>query len=512
MLRTGSDYLKALDDGRTVWVGNEQIDDVATHPLTRDYAARVAEFYDLHHEPALQEELTFVDENGERRSMMWFRPTDVDGLARRRRYYTTIARQMGATAFARLPDANNSVMLTYIDDPEPWEAASVGTEGRGLADNIRNFWAFIRDNDINTVPHFVDPQTDRGRESAQAEGPALRVVETREDGIVVNGVKAIGTGTAFGDWIHVGVFFRPGIVAEQIIFAVLPVNTDGVTVVCRPSLVEDDATEHPLSTRGDELDSTVIFDNVFIPWSGVFHLGNPEHAMLYPQRVFDWLHHHIVARATLRAEVMMGLTILMAQSIGTDVIPAVQTRIARIVGYYETLRAHLLSSEYAGFVSPGGHWKPNIQLVDFGRAYHIENLPLMRHELIDLCGRASMIFPTEEQWQDENLRRWLEPLQTGPTGRPYDRIKLSRAIQDLFLSNWGDRQFVFENFQGTPLMMIRFLTMRRAEYAADGPATELARQIAGLDLDFGVDETEYAATADYAKAQDAGGQTVAARV
>jgi len=39
MLRTGEHYLKSLDDGRVVWVGNTQIDNVATHPLTRAYAA-----------------------------------------------------------------------------------------------------------------------------------------------------------------------------------------------------------------------------------------------------------------------------------------------------------------------------------------------------------------------------------------------------------------------------------------------------------------------------------------
>ena len=44
MLRTGEHYLKSLNDGRTVWVGNTKIDNVATHPLTRDYALRTAEF------------------------------------------------------------------------------------------------------------------------------------------------------------------------------------------------------------------------------------------------------------------------------------------------------------------------------------------------------------------------------------------------------------------------------------------------------------------------------------
>ena len=62
MLRTGKQYLEALNDGRVVWVGNEKIDNVATHPLTRDYAQRTAEFFDLHHRKDLQDMLTFVDE------------------------------------------------------------------------------------------------------------------------------------------------------------------------------------------------------------------------------------------------------------------------------------------------------------------------------------------------------------------------------------------------------------------------------------------------------------------
>nr|WP_279617357.1 hypothetical protein [Streptomyces bungoensis] len=42
--------------------------------------------------------------------------------------------------------------------------------------------------------------------------------------------------------------------------------------------------EHPLASQGDELDSIIVFEDVLIPWNRVFHIGNPEHASLYPQR------------------------------------------------------------------------------------------------------------------------------------------------------------------------------------------------------------------------------------
>jgi len=501
-MRTGEQYLEALDDGRVVWVGNERVDNVATHPSTREYAQRIADFYDLHHRADLQDELTFVDGDGERRSVQWLAQRDKEGLLRKATYYEKVMRLMDGSVWTRTPDANNSVLLTYYDDPEPWEQQSVGTEGRNLSESMRNFWQFAMENDLNVSPAFVDPQTDRGREEAQAESPALRLVESTDEGIIVRGVKAIGTGSAFGDWIHIGVFFRPGIPSEQIIFAVTPTNTEGVKIVTRESVVQDDTVEHPIAARGDELDNVVIFDDVFIPWSQVFHLGSPEHAMLYPQRVFDWLHFHIIVRAKVRSELMMGLGLLMTESIGTSVLPPVQTRLAILVGFHQTMRAYLTAAIEEGFYTPGGHYKANILLVDFGRAYWLENLPKMAFELLDLCGRSALIFPTEKQWENEDLRRWLEPLQTGPTGRPHDRLKISRVIRDLFLSDWGGRLAMFENFQGTPLMMVRFLNMRRAEFAASGPAADLARQVCGIDP-VRRDETEYLEQADYARAQDA---------
>ena len=46
----------------------------------------------------------------------------------------------------------------------------------------------------------------------------------------------------------------------------------------------------------------MIFDNVLIPWKYVFHIGNPDHAKLYPQRVFDWGHYYaLVARLCARS-------------------------------------------------------------------------------------------------------------------------------------------------------------------------------------------------------------------
>jgi aromatic ring hydroxylase len=501
-LRTGEHYLNSLNDGRVVWVGNEKIDNVATHPLTRDYARRTAEFFDLHRREDLQDALTFVDEEGVRRSMTWFQHRSKETLVRKRRYHEFIMKHFVAASCPRTPDVQNYILVTYVDDPQPWESAAVGADGRGLARNIVEFYRHAMENDLVCAPHFVDPQADRSSADAHGNSPALRVVSSSDEGIVVNGVKAIGTGSAFGDFLHLGVFFRPGAKGDQIIYGVCPANQKGVTIVCRESVVKADPTEHPLAAQGDELDSTVLFDNVLIPWKYVFHIGNPDHAKLYPQRVFDWVHYHALVRQAVRAELLAGLAILVCEHLGTAKIDAVASRLAKIIGFQQSVYAHVIASEDLGFYTPGGLYKPNIQLFNWGRVYFLQQFGGMIHELIDLCGRSALMFPTEAQWQDPAMRPWFERLNNGPTGVPYDRIKLARVIRDLYLTDWGGRLYMFENFNGTPLQTLLSLTLKRAEFTGAGPFAAFARKVAGIDVKQD-QATEYKTTADYAKAQDA---------
>ncbi|AEA24441.1 4-hydroxyphenylacetate 3-hydroxylase family protein [Pseudonocardia benzenivorans] len=502
-MRTGRQYLDALDDGRRVWVGDELIDNVATHPATRAFARLTADFYDLHHRPDLEEVLTYVDDDGVRRSMMWFKNTDRDGLRRKRRYHETVMRLLGAGSAPRSPDVNNSVLRTYVDDPQPWSDQSIGTDGRDLTAGILDFFEEAKAGDLNCAIAFVDPQTDRSRESAQAESPALRVVSRSDDGIVVTGVKAIATGAVFCDVLNVGVFYRPGIPEEQIIFAAVPANAPGVTMVSRESNVRDGETvEHPMAAQGDELDTTVIFENVFIPWNRVFHLGNPAHASYYPQRVFDWVHYEGLVREMVRAELMLGLALLITEHTGVAQLPPVTARLAQFAGFHQTLKAHVLGCEEEGFLTPGGTYKPNVLMFDFGRAYYLENIARLSAELVDLAGRAALVFPSEGQWQEPALRPWLEALHTGPVGRPHDRLKISRVIRDLFQSDWGARMATFENFNGTPLLAIRTFTMKRAEMSAAGPVADLARQICGIETVREEDRTDYLTQAEYARRQD----------
>jgi aromatic ring hydroxylase len=257
----------------------------------------------------------------------------------------------------------------------------------------------------------------------------------------------------------------------------------------------------------------VYFDSVLIPWPQVQHIGNPDHAKWYPQRQFDWIHLETQIRHCVHAELMVGLALLLTQSLGTGSGPVVQAQLAELIRFRETCRAFMLAAEETGFVTPGGLYKPNNIFVDFGRAYYLENQHKMVNMLIDFCGRGVVIQPTKKELDDPYIGPKLAEALRGPEISARDRIKIFRQISERFLTEWGNRHEMFEKFNGTPLYLINLLTMQRTEYQVDGPLTELARQVLGFgdtaELCKRTQEAEKAShyasvrfQPEYAKAQD----------
>lgn len=482
-MRTGSEYLESLRDGRNVIIDGERIEDVAKHPLTRGYAAQAARFYDMHHEPENQASLTFVDEDGTRRPIGWLYPRNQEDLGRRRDYANQMIRSFGGGAFGRLPQSNNGNWYALVDDPAPWAELSKGTpESVDLARNIIADFETNRDADLWTVPLLNDVQRDRSDPEAAARNPMLRVKERNDEGIVVAGWKGVSTAVIFADTMLLGNVVKPGTEPEHIIWASVPVNHPNVTHVGRISnaVPAESAFERPLSSLGDELDTMAFFDDVFIPWEHIYHLGDVDHARLYAQRAFDFEHADTLHHMIVNAELMTGLAVLIAQTTGTLQHPVVGSDIADLVRFHETLRAFTIASEATAFVTPRGLCKPNNIFYDFGRAHYLENVSRLSEKIVEMCGRSAVLLPSEKDFEDPEIGTRLLEMFHATTMSAHDKMRLFKFVKDRFLSDWAGRYRAFERFQGTPLFLIKLLTMQRIATDPGGPITELAREATGL--------------------------------
>ena len=309
MIRTGEQFLESLRDGRRVLCAGEMIDDLTTHPKTRGFAHALAEYYDMHHDPHHQDEMTFVDEHGERWAKHWFLPHSKEDLVERREYHDYIFRHWSRGGmFTRPPASMLPVFYTLYQDPEPWESESQGHGGRPLAQNIRDKWEYLKSNDLSASPMFLDVQGDRSDPDSVADTPMLRIVDKSDDGIVVRGWKAIGTGVAFANEIFMGILWKPGPIAEQIVFGLVPANHPGRDPRRAPLARRSRrrSVRPPTRDRGDELDGMAYFDDVLIPWDRVQHSATLTTPSSYPQRLFDWIHAETQIRHVLHAELIVG--------------------------------------------------------------------------------------------------------------------------------------------------------------------------------------------------------------
>jgi aromatic ring hydroxylase len=91
-----------------------------------------------------------------------------------------------------------------------------------------------------------------------------------------------------------------------------------------------------------------------------------------------------------------------------------------------------------------------------------------------------MLSPTDADMDDEYLGPPLIKALAGSNISARDRTKIFKVIRDRYLSEAGTRNQVFERLNGTPLVVMRFLTLQRMEYSVDGPMAELARNVCGL--------------------------------
>jgi aromatic ring hydroxylase len=84
--RTGQQYITGLQEHpREVWIEGERVQDVTTHPALRNGVRSVAALYDMQHDPALREEMTYASPTtGHPVGLSFLAPQSVADLERRR--------------------------------------------------------------------------------------------------------------------------------------------------------------------------------------------------------------------------------------------------------------------------------------------------------------------------------------------------------------------------------------------------------------------------------------------
>jgi 4-hydroxyphenylacetate 3-monooxygenase len=459
--RTGQDYIKGLQEQpREVWIDGQRVADVTTHPALCRGVRSIAALYDMQHDATLRDETTYRSPtSGDPVGLSFIVPKSLEDVQRRGQMMLHWARA-SCGMMGRSPDFLNVNFAA-------WAAAS-DYFARNRAEyrtNIERYYEFIREHDLTLTHALINLQRQRSPSGAQhlSEDTALRVVRETDAGIIVKGSRVLATLGPISDEIAV---YSPrlrkmseGSSPYALNFSI-PCGTPGVKFLCRESFdLGRSHFDHPLGSRFEEMDAVVFFDNVLVPWERVFLLGDVDLVNDTAVATHSHVHtaHQGAAKNIAKSELMLGVALLMAETLGSTQVPHVQERLAELMVHTEVMKASLRAAEVDAKLDRWGVMCPAGLPLEVIRTLFMNVYPRMV-EILQLMGSSSfMIIPSEADFQSA-LKPEIEQYLATDSASARERVKLFRLAWDMACSAFAGRQVLYERFfAGDPLNRAQFL-------------------------------------------------------
>jgi len=449
-LRTKEDYFRSLRDDREVYSKGEQIEDVTTHPATRGMIQTQGELYDLQRDAEYQDQLTY-EEDGTRYSIFYKRP-EAEADLEARRVASKLWMDYTCGVSGRAADFLAGGVTGMAISHEHFD-----TEEGKFGQNVLEYYERCRENDLCLTHALVDPQIDRTEGSSfreaddSADRPGvLRKVDENEDGIVVSGARMLATLGAQAEEILVYPFgfYTPDKSDQAIAFAI-PAAADGVRQICRPSLSANDAHNHPLSSRFDEMDSFVVFDEVTIPWERVFIDANHEVANGWRDTAYQNMAlHQTSVKDWAKAEFGFGVAMMLAESTGVDEYLQIEAKLGEIATMIEQTRSCVIAAEcQASEHGETGYFVPEGSSLSAVTSSFPDMYPRIIEIIRDIGGSGLIGVPAWEDLEAEDpLGGDVERYFRGKDMDARERMGIQKLAFELAIAGMGGREELYERF------------------------------------------------------------------
>ncbi len=447
--RTGQQYIDGLRDReREVWLGGERVRDVTRHPGLSGGVKAIAHLYDMQHDAKLKKVMTYKSPStGDRVGRSFDMPKTKEALETRSKMMLNWARAT-CGMMGRSPDFMN---VTFA----AWGAAAdfFGEKRPEFADNMRRYVEYIRENDVTLTHSLINLQRSRNVTGMfnLKEGTALEVMRETSAGIVVKGARILATLGPLADEIAV---YSPRLARhseDHSPFAVnfsIPCSTPGLKFLCRDSFdLGRSHFDHPLGSRFEEMDCVVFFDDVLVPWERVFLLYDVERLNATPHVTHSTAHsaHQGAAKNLAKCEFILGVALLMTQTLGNAQLPQIEAYIGELMLTTELMRACMRAAEADAEVDRWGVMCPAILPVESTRNLMMTAYPRMIEILLLLGSSSFLIQPSEKDFAGP-LRPEIDQYLATDNTAAQDRVKLFRLAWDAAGSAFGSRQVLYERF------------------------------------------------------------------
>lgn len=445
--KTGAEHIRSLKDGRSVYLDGELVADVTEHRAFRNAVRSAAALYDFQARPENLELMTFAPDASNRRvSRAWQMPRDYDELVQRRRALQAWAGLSGGF-LGRSPDHLASTLVGQCMGIEVFRNRSP-ERAKALAD----YFDYARRNDLFLSYVIINPQAERSKDwGAQKEDLVARIVDEDSSGITIRGAKMLGTSSIMANEVLVTNMqpLKPG--EEELAFAcALPMNAKGLRVLSRKSYEAHAVSlyDNPLSSRFDENDALMYFDDVKVPWERIFVHRDTDlcRAQFHDTPSHTYQNYQAQIRLSVKITFLAGLAYRITEAIGTTKMPSVAEQLGHLAAQVGMVNAMLSGMEASG--SRLGEWYvPNKHFMYSAQVLTQELYPRLLETIRGLAGGALIMLPSSiDDFANPDLRRIIEKTQRSATFAPEQKVKLLKAAWDAIGSEFGSRHTQYEMF------------------------------------------------------------------
>ena len=357
-LMTGEQYIESIRSmNMEIYMFGEKVKSAVDNPILRPSLNSVRMTYDLAQDPRYQDLMTAISpETGERINRFTHIHRSTEDLKNKVKMQR-LCGQKTAACFQRCVgmDAFNAEYSTTYEIDKKY--------GTNYHENFKKYMLYCQEHDLTVDGAMTDPKGDRSKAPhAQADPDLfLRVVEQREDGIVVRGAKAHQTGICNSHEVIVmpTISMGPDDKDYAVSFAV-PVDTKGIFMIigrqsCDTRKLEGSELDVGNSEFGG-VEALVIFDDVFVPNDRIFMNGETEFAGMLVERFAGYHRQSYGGCKVGVGDVLIGAAAVAAEYNGVQKASHIKDKLIEMTHLNETLYCCGIACSAEGHQTESGNY------------------------------------------------------------------------------------------------------------------------------------------------------------
>ncbi len=329
--------------------------------------------------------------------------------------------------------------------------------GTTYYDRFTNYLNYFQKNDLVGNCAQTDVKGDRSKRPHEQEDPDLylRIVEEREDGIVVRGAKAHNTIAPYADEIIVvPTRFMTEKDKDYSVSFAIPADTEGVYLVTR---ITNPRPRKELKTfEHGSADSLTVFNDVFVPWERVFMNGETQFAGQLAM-LFALFHRHSYTGCKPgMTDVIMGASALVSEYNGVEKAPHVRDKLANLITVAELVYGAGIAASVKSKQYSSGTYVPEPVYANVGRYHAGVNVYHEYDVLADLAGGLPATLPQEEEFISSETGEFMHKyIMRNPEITAENQHRCFRMLSDMLCSSHaGVMQVAGIHGGGSPIMEI----------------------------------------------------------